>query len=79
MIHAAVALRSGEGGRAIAALAPSSPYELGQTNTSFTIALYPAYLRGQAYMSSNQATAAINEFQKISNHAGVVGNQPIGA
>jgi len=79
MIRAAMALRSGDGGRAVAALAPSSPYELGQTNTSFTIALYPVYLRGQAYLTAKQGPAAVIEFQKILDHSGVVGNQPIGS
>jgi eukaryotic-like serine/threonine-protein kinase len=79
MIRAAVALRSGDGGRAIAALAASSPYELGQTNTSFTIALYPVYLRGQACLAAKQGSAAQIEFQKILDHSGVVGNQPIGS
>jgi tetratricopeptide (TPR) repeat protein len=78
MIRAAVALRGGDASRAVAALAPASPYELGQTNTSFTIALYPVYLRGQAYLSAKQGPAAVLEFQKILDHSGVVGNQPIG-
>jgi tetratricopeptide (TPR) repeat protein len=79
MIRAAIALRSGDAARAIAALAAASPYELAQTNTSFTIALYPVYLRGVAYVAAKQGPAATTEFQKILDHSGVVGNQPIGA
>jgi serine/threonine protein kinase/Flp pilus assembly protein TadD len=79
MIRAAIALRSGDATRAIATLAAASPYELAQTNTSFTIALYPVYLRGVAYLAARQGPAAVTEFQKILNHSGVVGNQPIGA
>jgi serine/threonine protein kinase/Flp pilus assembly protein TadD len=79
MIHAAVALRSGDGAKAIEALVPSLPYELGQCNTTFTFSLYPVYLRGEAYLSARQGTAAASEFQKILDHAGVVGNEPIGA
>ncbi len=79
MIRAAIALHTGDGGRAIDALAASSPYEFGETNTSFTFALYPVYLRGQAYLAAKQGTAAAVEFQKILDHSGVVGNEPIGA
>src|SRR6202161_1094917 len=77
MIQAAIALHSGDGKRAIDALAASAPYELGETNASFTFALYPVYLRGEAYLAQKQGDAAGNEFQRIIDHAGVVGNEPI--
>ncbi|MGB2629146.1 MAG: protein kinase, partial [Candidatus Acidiferrum sp.] len=79
MIQAAITLRSRKGAKAIEALVASAPYELGQCNTSLTFSLYPVYLRGEAYLSAKQGTAAASEFQKILDHAGVVGNQPIGA
>jgi serine/threonine protein kinase len=79
MIRGAAALRSGDASRAIGALAAAEPYELGQTNTSFTFALYPVYLRGGAYLAAKQGAAAQGEFQKILDHYGAVGNQPIGA
>jgi eukaryotic-like serine/threonine-protein kinase len=79
MIHAAIALRKGDAARAIEVLAATAPYELGHTNTAFTFALYPVYLRGEAYLATKQGPAALVEFQKILVHSGVVGNQPIGA
>src|SRR5579863_166503 len=79
MIHAAIALRSGDGKRALDALAAYAPYELGETNTAFTFALYSIYLRGEADLAAKQGAAAVTEFQKILDHAGVVGNEPIGA
>jgi eukaryotic-like serine/threonine-protein kinase len=79
MIRAAIALHSGNGKQAIDALVVSAPYELGQTNSSFTFALYPVYLRGEAYLAAKQGVAAAAEFQKILDHSGVVGNEPIGA
>jgi eukaryotic-like serine/threonine-protein kinase len=78
-IRAAIALRKGDADAAIKALEPALPYELGQTNTAFTFALFPAYLRGEAYLAAKQGAAAQAEFQKIVDHYGVVGNQPIGA
>ena len=79
MIRAATALHSGDASRAVEALAEAEPYELGQTNYSFTFALYPVYLRGQAYLAAKQGVAAQVEFQKLLDHYSVVGNQPIGA
>ena len=79
MIRAATALHSSDGKRAVNALSASAPYELGETNPSFTFALYPVYLRGEAYLATQQGAAAVNEFQKILDHAGVLGNEPIGA
>ncbi len=57
----------------------TSSYELGHTNNDFTFALYPVYLRGEAYLAAKNGSAAITEFQKILDHSGVVGNEPIGA
>ncbi|HXM20446.1 MAG TPA: protein kinase [Terriglobales bacterium] len=79
MIRAAIALASGSAGRTLEALATSAPYEMGQTNSAFTFALYPVYLRGEAYLAARNGASAITEFQKILDHAGVIGNQPIGA
>ncbi len=79
MIHAAVALRSGDAGKAVEALAAAAPYELGASNPVVTFALYPVYLRGEAYLAAKQGAAAGAEFQKILDHPGVVGNEPIGA
>jgi eukaryotic-like serine/threonine-protein kinase len=79
MIRASTALRSGDAGRAVEALAAAEPYELGHTNDSFTFALYPVYLRGIAYLAEKQGAPAAREFQKILDHVGVVGNEPIGA
>jgi len=79
MIHAAIALHSGDGKRALDALAASAPYELGETNTAFTFALYSIYLRGESDLAARMGAAAVTEFQKILDHAGVVGNEPIGA
>jgi eukaryotic-like serine/threonine-protein kinase len=41
--------------------------------------LYPAYLRGLAYLAARQGTAAALEFQKIPDYPGVVVNEPIGS
>jgi tetratricopeptide (TPR) repeat protein len=75
MIHAAAALQSGSANKALEALLPASPYELGSTGFN----LYPVYLRGEAYLAAHQGSAAAAEFQKIIDHRGIVLNDPIGA
>jgi eukaryotic-like serine/threonine-protein kinase len=65
MIHAAAALQSGSATKAIEALAPAAPYELGATAQALTFTLYPVYLRGEAYLAAHQGSAAAAEFQKI--------------
>jgi class 3 adenylate cyclase/tetratricopeptide (TPR) repeat protein len=79
MARAGVALTTGNAANAIEALTVTSSYELGHTNNDFTFALYPVYLRGEAYLAAKNGSAAITEFQKILDHSGVVGNEPIGA
>ncbi len=41
--------------------------------------LYPAYVRGEAYLAANRAPEAAAEFEKIIAHRGLVLNEPIGA
>jgi eukaryotic-like serine/threonine-protein kinase len=79
VIRAAIALQSGDTGKAVTALAFSAPYELGQTTQEVTFVLYPVYLRGETYLAAKQGGAAAAEFQKILDHPGLVQNEPIGA
>jgi eukaryotic-like serine/threonine-protein kinase len=77
-IHAVVALQSGSANKALEALVPAAPYELG-VGFGEPASLYPVYLRGEAYLAAHQGNAAAAEFQKILDHACVVGNDLIGA
>jgi tetratricopeptide (TPR) repeat protein len=55
--------------------APQSPstIELGLIQFVPNVScLYPAYVRGQAYLLARQASAAAAEFQKILDHSGIV-------
>jgi tetratricopeptide (TPR) repeat protein len=79
MARSALALNTGNPQAALDALSTAAPYELGHTNDDFTFALYPIYLRGQAYLAAKNGAAAAGEFQKILDHASIVGNEPIGA
>jgi tetratricopeptide (TPR) repeat protein len=63
--------------KAIEILKPAIPLELCENDESF--ALYPVYVRGEAYLAVHQGGEAAVEFQKILDHRGVVLNEPIGA
>jgi tetratricopeptide (TPR) repeat protein len=76
-LHAAIDLAQGNAAQAVVDLEPTSPYELGQPTP--INGLYPAYVRGQAYLAAHNPGAAAAEFQKILDHRGIVTNLPLGA
>ena len=41
--------------------------------------VYPIYVRGEAYLRAGQASEAVNEFQKILSHPGILYADPVGA
>ena len=60
--------------------AATSPLELGEIEfVSNVSCLYPAYVRGEAYLAAGQGSAAAAEFQKILDHNGIVWNCWTGA
>jgi len=67
---------------AVALNAPqaASPIELGQIGFVANLScLYPAYIRGEAYLAAGQGNEAAAEFQKILDHSGIVWNCWTGA
>ena len=79
-LHARLALSRNDAAKAIEVLQAAAPYELGQpTGGSSPTTLYPVYVRGEAFLASQQGQAAAAEFQKILDHGGVVSFDPIGA
>ncbi len=79
-LRAKFALSSGRASAAITALEPAEPYELGETTDSAYgwNCLYPAFVRGEAYLGARQGSKAAAEFQKILDHPGIVLMEPIG-
>jgi tetratricopeptide (TPR) repeat protein len=77
-IRAGVALERQDPNRAIELLKVASTIEL-SAPTNLTIALCPAYLRGEAYLMLHDGNRAAAEFQKFIDHRGLVGNFPWGA
>ncbi len=80
-LRAKIALDKGDASRAIEDLKAAAPYELGtSTQSPFTwTAMYPVFVRCEAYLAARQGPEAAGEFQKILDHRGVVLNQPVGA
>jgi tetratricopeptide (TPR) repeat protein len=81
-LHARFALNHGDSSKAIELLQVAIPHELGAPRSSIHAlfgALYPAYVRGEAYLAENRGAEAVAEFQKILDHRGIVVSDPIGA
>ncbi|HEV2278279.1 MAG TPA: winged helix-turn-helix domain-containing protein [Acidobacteriaceae bacterium] len=82
VLRAVIALRRNRPADAIDALRPALPYDLGSPRTSIHAAfgaLYPAYVRGLAYLAAGEPKQAVAEFQKIIQHPGIVAEDSVGA
>jgi len=67
---------------AIERLQTALPYDLAMPGTAFFArfgGLYPAYVRGQAYLEAGRGPEAAKEFQKVLDNRGIVLADPIGA
>jgi tetratricopeptide (TPR) repeat protein len=78
-IKAGIEMKEGNPSRAIIILEDVAPYELAGPISPQVGTLYPAYLRGEAYLQTHDGKAAVAEFQKLLDHRGVVLNYPLGA
>jgi eukaryotic-like serine/threonine-protein kinase len=72
-INAAIEISKSNSSQAIADLESAVPYELGGAGTSINY-LYPAYVRGQAYLLAHNGATAAAEFQKLLDHRSLVNN-----
>jgi hypothetical protein len=67
---------------AVERLQTALPYDFAMPGTAFFAGLgglYPAYVRGQAYLEAGRGRDAAVEFQKVIDHRGIVFADPIGA
>jgi len=81
-LHAMAALNRKQPLKAIDLLQAAVPYELSAPESSFFGffgALYPPYVRGEAFLAAHQGQEAAAEFQKILDHRGMVVSDSIGA
>jgi eukaryotic-like serine/threonine-protein kinase len=80
-VRGRLALNKGDASGAIQGLGVAAPYELGATRAidlDWT-AMFPVFVRGEAFLAARRGREAAAEFQKILDHRGLVLNQPIGA
>jgi eukaryotic-like serine/threonine-protein kinase len=77
-INAEIKISEGNAAEALVALEPADPFEFAWAGT-FINHVYPAYVRGQAYLQARNGPAAAAEFQKLLDHRGIVLNFPTGA
>jgi eukaryotic-like serine/threonine-protein kinase len=77
------ALEHGKPIDSVERLQTALPYELAANGLNFNHfclgGLHSAYIRGEAFLAAHRNTEAVAEFQKVLNHRGIVGLDPIGA
>ncbi len=81
-LRALAALNRGESSQAIELLQAAAPYELGEPRSylqGFFGALYPVYVRGEAFLVARRGSDAAAEFRKILDHGGITFSDPIRA
>ena len=83
VLRGLTALGQGKSADSVERLKISLPYERAANGLNFNHfylgGLHSAYVRGEALVAGNKYAEAAAEFQKILNHRGVVGPDPIGA
>lgn len=81
VIRASVELKRNNPARAIELLQPTAPYELASPVTWSGLGgpLYPAYLRGAAYLLLHRGAEAEAEYRKLIEHPGFMLACPLGA
>jgi serine/threonine protein kinase/Flp pilus assembly protein TadD len=80
-IRASIAMDRNDLNGAVESLESARAYELSATSPDpeFGVFLYPAYIRGQAYLSLRRGSDAVAEFQKFHEHWGAVADSPLAA
>jgi DNA-binding winged helix-turn-helix (wHTH) protein len=84
-LRALLALNHNQPSKAVELVQTAIPYEVGspiEGGSEFLLGagnLYPAYVRGLAYLATHKGREAAAEFQKILDHRGIVMSDPIGA
>lgn len=76
-IRAAMKLAANDPVGAVEILHATERYEMSYPGTFNS--LYPAYIRGLAYLQMREGRQAMQEFQKLLDHPGIVGRNVIGA
>src|SRR6266852_5041096 len=73
-IKAAMELKANNSTQAVLSLEPAAPYDLAGPPQFQLGTMYPAFIRGQAYLLAHNGAAAAAEFQRVLDHSGIVLN-----
>jgi tetratricopeptide (TPR) repeat protein len=83
VLRALSALEDGKPTDSVELLHIALPYELAVNGLNFNHfylgGLHSAYVRGEAFVAAHRYPEAVAEFQKLLDHRGIVGADPIGA
>jgi len=81
-VRGLVAINQHQPAKAVELLQIATPFDLATPRSNsqgFFGALYPIYVRGQAFLALQQGPQAAAEFQKIIDHRDIVISDPVGA
>jgi eukaryotic-like serine/threonine-protein kinase len=79
LIRAEIDLQQRQPSKAVDDLGVPTPLEIANPGTTPVATLYPAYVRGQAYLALGDSAKAVTEFEKLTNGRGLIVNFPLGA
>ncbi len=82
VLRGLAALGRGKPSDAVEQLRAALPYELAVNGVNFNFylgGLHSGYVRGEAFLAAHQYAEAVTEFQKLLDHRGIVGTDPVGA
>ena len=77
LIYAQIALQRGDANKALDLLETTTPYEMASPSALATSTFFPAYVRGEAFLSMGNGERAGAEFQKLLDHPGMTLNYPL--
>ncbi len=79
LIRSQIDLHRKQWSKALTDLDPAKGLEYADPPSMLAATAYPAYVRGQAYLSAGDGAKAAAEFQKLIDHRGLIQNSVIGA
>jgi DNA-binding winged helix-turn-helix (wHTH) protein/tetratricopeptide (TPR) repeat protein len=77
VIRALMDIHDRQWSKAVSDLDPAAPFDFASPPSLSVATIYPAYVRGYAYLGAGDGTRAALEFQKLVDHSGMVMNFPL--
>jgi hypothetical protein len=78
IVRAEIEVQRGNGATAARILSVTEPLDFAAPPAFSSSTIYPAYVRGEAYLVAGDGTKAAAEFQKLIDHPGMILNLPLG-